>query len=190
MNSNTSSNRFHLSIAFHSITTALRELRRAGAMAALCLTALVLGFVCPEGIPLLTLTLTGCGGGAGGSGQPPPPPQITLLGAGAWDVTDSGTDWVVAGTPSFLLLLSGKGFTSASVVEWNGAELQTTFTDSTDLAAQVPASLVGSPGTARLTVYDSSEGATSNAITFGIASPAAATAGLPQAARRAQRASP
>ncbi len=124
--------------------------------------------------------MIGCGGGSGGSGQPPPPPQITLLGAGAWNVTDSGTNWAVAGTPPFLLLLSGKGFTSASVVEWNGAEIQTTFTDSTDLAAQVPAPPVASPGTAQLTVYDSSEGATSNAITFGIASPAAATAGVVQ----------
>ena len=121
----------------------------------------------------------GAGGGAGTS-NPVTPVTITLNSTGAWNVTASGINWVTAGTPSFLLLVDGKGFTSSSVVQWNGEALQTSFGESTDLAAQVPASLVALPGTAQVTVYDSSENATSNVISFGIASPAAATAGVVQ----------
>jgi len=75
-----------------------------------------------------------------------------------------------------MLLATGTGFTSASVIQWNGNALATQFGSSTGLAAQVTSTMVTAPGTAAITVKDS--GTTSNSLPFGIASPAAATAGV------------
>jgi len=84
----------------------------------------------------------------------------------------------VAGVPGFTLLATGTGFTSASVIQWNGSALATQFGSSTGLAAQVTSAMVATPGTVAITVRDS--GTTSNSLPFGIASPAAATAGVVQ----------
>jgi len=75
-----------------------------------------------------------------------------------------------------MLLVNGTGFTQSSVAEWNGNALPTTFADSTDLTASVPSGLITAPGEATISVANS--GASSNAITLPIASPAAATAGV------------
>lgn len=87
---------------------------------------------------------------------------------------------MVAGVPGFTLLASGTGFTATSVIEWNGNPLTTLFGTSTDINAQISAAMVAAPGTVSITVYDTASGATSNTLPFGIASPAAATAGVVQ----------
>jgi WD40-like Beta Propeller Repeat len=127
---------------------------------------------------------SGCGGGGGNGGgtvtNPPPPPQIKLVGISPYEVPNSGNNFVVAGASSFTLLAGGIGFTASSQILWNGTALTTTFGDASDLSAAVPAALVASPGTASITVHDSSLGVTSNALPFGVASAAAATAGVTQ----------
>jgi N-acetylneuraminic acid mutarotase len=114
MNSNTSCNRFHLSIAFHSITTALRELRRAGAMAAL-VGVLAVGFLCPPA-NAQTSTWTWMGGSStipGGAGQPG---VYGTLGVPAAGNIPGGRDSAVSWTDSSgnLWLFGGEGIDSAS----------------------------------------------------------------------------
>jgi hypothetical protein len=125
------------------------------------------------------LVLTSCNTGTGGGG-PPPPPSISLRSVFADYPANSSLDlpFAIADQGSFTLLVNGTGFSNASVVEWNGSTLPTTFGDSSDLAASVSISLIAVPGTATITVKDPSSGATSNAMQFGIASPAAAVAGV------------
>jgi trimeric autotransporter adhesin len=143
--------------------------RNAAALPARCATAGVL------------LAAAGCGGaavGSGGGGTKPPPPAITLSAIGPDHATLAGANWVVAGMPEFTLLASGAGFTSTSVIRWNGAALPTRYGSSTNLAATVSAALVVAPGAAAVTVCNAASGAASNSLSFGIASPAAATAGV------------
>ena len=123
---------------------------------------------------------SGCGGTAKTtcSDCSPPPPALTLTIVGPYQATLSGNNWVVAGVPGFTLLATGTGFTSESVIQWNGTALATEFGSSTGLAAQVTSAMVATPGTVAITVEDS--GTTSNSLPFGIASPAAATAGVVQ----------
>ncbi len=114
----------------------------------------------------------GCGGGQSGSTPPPPPPAITL-----------GVlvpSYTVAGGGAVSLSLGGTGFTNSSVVQWNGTALPTTFGTAEILTATVASDLVAIPGTASIMVKDPSSGAASNPQSFGIASPAAATAGVIQ----------
>jgi hypothetical protein len=69
-----------------------------------------------------------------------------------------------AGGPSFTLTVNGTGFTSRSVVQWNGNPLATTFISSTQLTAIVPASLISSLLVASVTVTDN--GQTTFTISF------------------------
>jgi hypothetical protein len=71
-----------------------------------------------------------------------------------------------AGAPGFTLTATGTGFTSGSVVQWNGTPLQTTFVNATQVRAQVLASLIANVGTFQVTVV--SGGATSNVLTFAV----------------------
>jgi hypothetical protein len=119
----------------------------------------------------LVLVATGCGGGQSASQQPPPPTMtIGVL----------VPDYTVAGGGAFGFFVNGSGFTSSSVVQWNGNPIPTSFGTNSILTASISGSLIATPGTATITVKDSSSGATSNAQPFGIASPAAATAGVIQ----------
>ncbi len=76
----------------------------------------------------------------------------------------------VAGAPAFTLTLTGTGFISgASVVQWNGSALATTFVSGTKLKATVPNSLLASAGTAQVTAVNPAPGGgVSNAKTFTI----------------------
>lgn len=127
------------------------------------------------------LCVMGCGGASSGDGgSPPPPKQITLTSAAPYNATYQGNNWVVAGVPSFTLIATGTGFTSSSVVQWNGTPLPTVYGDSTDLNATVSSTLASVAGSATISVTDASLGLTSSSLPFGIASPAAATAGVIQ----------
>ena len=86
----------------------------------------------------------------------------------------------VAGSPAFTLTVNGGGLNSlifsGAVVQWNGTPLTTTYVSSTQVAAQVPASLIAAAGTASVTIVN--PGASpSNALVFTIvpASPPALT---------------
>lgn len=119
---------------------------------------------------LLFLSACGGGGGVHQPPPPPPPPSITL--------TTLVPSYTVAGTGDNTVYVNGNGFTTSSVVQWNGAALPTTFGTSQIVSASISSSLITLPGTTNITVKDSSSGATSNSLPFGIASAAATTAGV------------
>ena len=84
----------------------------------------------------------------------------------------------------FTLTVTGTGFTSSSVVRWNGQNRTTTFTDSSHLTVAIPASDTALIGRASILVFDSSTGAgNSNSVTFLIGpGPVTATAAAVSAA--------
>ncbi|MBS1807705.1 MAG: IPT/TIG domain-containing protein [Acidobacteria bacterium] len=103
-----------------------------------------------------------------------PVPKITAL----------NPDFAFAGDPMpFTLGVIGMNFVNGSVVRWNGADLNTTFQSSTLLTATVPASLIGTAGTADITVFNtilnpSPGGGTSNTLKFRIDNPVPSLTGL------------
>jgi hypothetical protein len=79
---------------------------------------------------------------------------------------------VAPGSADFTLTVDGAGFNSTSSVNWNGAPLATTFLNSSQLTAIVPASTVTTGGTASVTVVNPQPGGgTSNAEFFSIRVP-------------------
>jgi hypothetical protein len=81
------------------------------------------------------------------------------------------------GGPSFTLTINGAGFVSASVVNWNGTTLTTTFVSSAQLTAAVPAANIATTGTAAITVSNPTPGGgASNPEFFQIATTASSVA--------------
>ncbi|MFZ0581744.1 MAG: IPT/TIG domain-containing protein [Candidatus Acidiferrales bacterium] len=77
-----------------------------------------------------------------------------------------------AGGAALTVTASGTGFVSASMIEWNGTALGTTYASSTSLTAQIPSSDLSSTGTASVTVQNPAPGGgTSSAVTFTISAP-------------------
>ncbi|MCC6539567.1 MAG: putative Ig domain-containing protein [Bryobacterales bacterium] len=74
----------------------------------------------------------------------------------------------VAGASNFALGVSGGNFSRGDVVMWNAVELVTLFESSTRLFATVPATLIATPGTARVAVV-SAAGLRSNELPFTVA---------------------
>lgn len=102
---------------------------------------------------------------------PDSPQIITLMGTGSSasappTITSLSPASAVAGGPAFELLVNGTNFVSGAVVQWNGSNLPTTFSSSTQLIASVSANLIATVGTATITV--SSGGQISTPATFTI----------------------
>jgi len=94
--------------------------------------------------------------------QPPVTPVITSV---------SPTS-IIAGSPTTYLDVFGTGFTSASVVQWNGASLATIFYSGTALYATVPATDLATVGTANVTVSTPNVNPPlSNVVTISITNP-------------------
>ena len=73
--------------------------------------------------------------------------------------------------PQYNLTVNGQNFDAASVVQWNGTALTTLFVNDTTLAAAVPYANVAAPGTAQITIANSTTGGgggVSNSATFTI----------------------
>jgi len=77
---------------------------------------------------------------------------------------------VAPGGPALTLTVHGTSFTSASVVNWNGVALQTTYVSSSQLKATVPATKTAQATTASITV-STSGGVASNVEFFPISKP-------------------
>ena len=103
---------------------------------------------------------TGCGNSHSLDHQPPlPTPKITSL-------TPSTS---VAGSAAFTLTIDGANFVAASIVNFGGSSPTTTFIDSTELTAAVPASSVATAGILAVTVTNPGPGgATSNSLAFNV----------------------
>jgi len=72
----------------------------------------------------------------------PPAPTLTSISPAS----------VAAGGPAFTLTVSGSGFVSGAVVQWNGAPMATMLIDSFHLTALAPATVIAGPGLAVITV--------------------------------------
>jgi len=75
---------------------------------------------------------------------------------------------------SFTLTVSGTGFVSNSVVNWNGKALATRYLSPSKLTASVPAANIAAPTTGSITV-SSPGGGTSSVVLFPVASASAKT---------------
>ena len=76
---------------------------------------------------------------------------------------------IPAGGSGFRLTANGTGFTSNSILGWNGEGRATTLVSGTQLSAEIPAADIATPGMARVTVFDVSlGGGTSPPVTFTI----------------------
>jgi autotransporter-associated beta strand protein len=93
-----------------------------------------------------------------------------VLTAGVPIIGSLSTSTAVEGSPDLTLTVNGTNFTSASTVDWNGADLgTTTYVSSTELQATVPAADLVEEGSASITVVKGS--LTSNTVSFQITDP-------------------
>jgi hypothetical protein len=76
----------------------------------------------------------------------------------------------VVGASAFTLTVNGTAFNSSSVVQWNGADLATTFVSATQVTAQVPASDLLTAGTIPISVVNPGS-SVSNSATFTVDNP-------------------
>ena len=81
-------------------------------------------------------------------------------------------DAVAPGGAGFVLGVNGTGFVSASVVNWNGTPLATTFVSGSQLTATVPASDIAKASTASVTVVSPRPGGGTSSVLFLPVSPA------------------
>jgi hypothetical protein len=129
----------------------------------------------PGSASVTVMTPPSASGVGGGTSRPlpftinvPPPPAPSLI-----SMTPTSTN---AGSPAFVLTVTGNSFASNSVVRWNGAPRATTFVSANQLTAQIPASDVVSGGTATITVFTppntaGAGGGTSSPLPFTIIPP-------------------
>jgi uncharacterized protein (TIGR03437 family) len=96
----------------------------------------------------------------------PPAPTLT-------NVSPAG---VTAGGQAFTLAVSGTGFLSGAVAQWNGMLLATTVTSVSQLTALVPASLIAGAGAAAITV--ALPGVISNALALSVTPPVPAVTSI------------
>jgi 6-phosphogluconolactonase (cycloisomerase 2 family) len=102
--------------------------------------------------------LANCGGSSS-KGQSPPNQAPTI--------TSISPNTAVAGGAAFTLTINGTNFVASSMVNFVGA--RTTFVNSTQLTAAIPASSIASAGMSAVTVTNPAPGGgTSNAINFTV----------------------
>jgi hypothetical protein len=114
--------------------------------------------------------------------MPPAWPPVTVPGAGAPIdppvvpppvVSSIAPTTAVAGGPAFTLTVTGSGFTAASVISVNGADVATTFVNATSLRASItPLAAAGSMAV----LVRNSDGQLSSTKTITITAPVAAPA--------------
>ncbi len=94
---------------------------------------------------------------------PPPPPPLTLSGVVPGNV--------FAQTDSFTLAIAGDKFTPETRVYVDSQEVPTTFTNMQQLAAQIPATLIATPGTRQILVRTPDGQLYSNPLSLNVAEP-------------------
>lgn len=99
-------------------------------------------------IALAAAGLISLGSFAGCGGSAPTPAPVTPV------VLTLSPQNVTVGNPPFTLTVNGTGFVSTSTVEINGNVVQTTFVNSTQLTAAVPASFLQAPGFLQVSVVN------------------------------------
>src|SRR5215469_8239409 len=112
---------------------------------------------------LIAGAMTGCGaGGTTRAGN-----QVSTIPAPTIFTTSPTSN--LAGSSAFTLSVIGANFLSSSVVYFGGTAVATTFVNSTQLTAAIPAPAVASVGIATVTVTNpGTGGGTSNGASFAI----------------------
>ncbi|NLV30387.1 MAG: hypothetical protein GXY47_04450 [Acidobacteria bacterium] len=77
----------------------------------------------------------------------------------------------VAGSASFIVTVTGRGFSSSMVMRWNGSARPTVVLSASQLQSIIYYSDMETAGTYAITVYSSSQDVTSNAIPFTVTNP-------------------
>src|SRR5580692_1987635 len=95
-------------------------------------------------LTLLGLAVTGCGGSSSPSAPPPSPPPSVVL-------TTLAPNTAVAGNADLIVTATGSGYTTASVLKWNGTALTTNYVSTTSLTGTIPSADLTSPGTFSVT---------------------------------------
>ena len=117
-------------------------------------------------ILLLSLFILGCGGYGNNNSM-----------SSGGGTTASHIDALVpntatAGGAAFMLTVNGSGFTSSSVVYWNGATRSTMFATAQQLTAQIPTSDIATAGMAQVYVRTTGGiyggGTNSNTVSFTV----------------------
>jgi 6-phosphogluconolactonase len=85
-------------------------------------------------------------------------------------ITAISPNTAVAGGAAFTLTITGTNFVAASVVNFGGSAPATTFVNSMQLTAAIPAASIASTGTPAVTVTNPAPGGSSQAINFAITS--------------------
>ena len=100
----------------------------------------------------LAALLAGCGGGSPNQGGQTPPSNPTPV------ISSITPAAIIAGSAATNVTINGTGFVAASVAEFNGVALQTTFSSATQLAAALPAGDLSSGAIATITVSNPAPG--------------------------------
>jgi 6-phosphogluconolactonase (cycloisomerase 2 family) len=99
-------------------------------------------------------------------------PQTLTVSAPAPGVTGIAPSSARAGSPGFILTVTGTGFLPVSTVRWNDASRPTSYRSPTELRASISAADLVSAGTAQVTVFSPGPGGgLSGAAAFEIQSP-------------------
>ena len=102
--------------------------------------------------------------------------KIIRLENGSGPLANSLTPYTAAtGGPGFSLTVAGSNFATGSTVQWNGANRSTTFSNSSQLTATIPASDIAADGIAQVRVMNPGAGGVSNAMPFTILRPSSLT---------------
>src|SRR6185436_12673843 len=99
---------------------------------------------------------------------------FTITTQPAATLTSLSPSSAAAGGSGFTLTANGTGFVNGATVQWNGVARTTTFRRCPPLTSTIPASDIAVAGTSQVTVVNPGAAA-SNALTFTISPPAAAT---------------
>ena len=123
-----------------------------------------------QAILVASLAVAACGGGGGSNSTTPTPPPAAVT------LTSLAPAAVNAGNAATVVTATGSGFTTSSVIEWNGTALTTSYVSGTSVTATVPAADLTEPGTVSVTVSNtSSGGASSGVVDFTISEQEAPT---------------
>jgi len=94
---------------------------------------------------------------------------INVVNANVPQLTALSRQTAVAGEAGFNLIVTGSNFVAASKVQWNGANLTTTFDSTTQLTAVVPTVLLATAGKVDIVIFNPPPGGgTSSAMAFSV----------------------